>query len=84
MRARTILRAQRADAVASRPLKPFSKDFPIVSTVGEVLVRLTARIRLNGKDRLRDSNRPLVSAEHSGPRVSRALAPRSLGSVFRS
>jgi hypothetical protein len=30
--------------------------------------------------RLRNSNRPVVSAWHSGPRVSRALAPRSLDS----
>jgi hypothetical protein len=61
-----------------------SKDFPVVSTVSGVLVRSTAEVRSSEKDRLRDSNRPLVSARHSGPRVSRALAPRSLGSVFRS
>ncbi len=36
------------------------------------------------KDRLRNSNRPLASAWHSGPRVSRALTPRSLGSDCRS
>jgi len=61
-----------------------SKDFPVVSTVGLVLVLEPAEVRLSEKDRLRHSNRPLVSAWHSGPRVSRALAPRSLGSVFRS
>jgi hypothetical protein len=34
VRARDILRAQRADAVGPRPLKLISKDFPVVSTVG--------------------------------------------------
>jgi hypothetical protein len=61
-----------------------SKDFPVVSTVSGVLVRSTAEVGSSEKDRLRHSNRPLVSALHSGPRVSRTLAPRSLGSVFRS
>jgi hypothetical protein len=45
-----------------RPLKLISKDFPVVSTAGGVLVRSPAGIRLSEKDRLRDSNRPLVSA----------------------
>jgi hypothetical protein len=62
VRAGTILRAQRVDAVGPRPLKLISKDFPIVSTAGGVLVRSPAGIRLSEKDRLRDSNRPLVSA----------------------
>ena len=69
---------------SGRSLNFTSKDFPVVSRVGWVLVRSTADIRSSRKDRLRHSNRPLVSAWHSGPRVSRALAPRSLGSDFRS
>ena len=80
----TMVRSRRLLNCGGRPLKLDSKDFPVVSTAGGVLVRSPAGIRLSEKDRLRDSNRPLVSALHSGPRVSRALAPRSLGSVFRS
>jgi hypothetical protein len=79
-----ILRPRRSGHSGGRPLKLTSKDFPVVSTVGGILVREPAKVRSSGKDRLRRSNRPLVSALHSGPRVSRALAPRSLGSVFRS
>ena len=74
----------RLSGASGRPLNFTSKDFPVVSTVGGVLVRSTADARSSEKDRLRHSNRPLVSAWHSGPRVSRALAPRSLGSDFRS
>ena len=81
---KNIVRSRRPGHGGGRPLKLISKDFPVVSTAGGVLVRSPAGIRLSEKDRLRDSNRPLVSALHSGPRVSRALAPRSLGSVFRS
>jgi len=77
-------RPRRQAGASVRPLNFTSKDFPVVSTVSGVLVRSTAEVRSSEKDRLRDSNRPLVSARHSGPRVSRALAPRSLGSVFRS
>lgn len=40
--------------------------------------------RASKKDRLHNSNRPLVSVLHSGPRVNRTLAPRSLDSDFRS
>jgi hypothetical protein len=78
------MRPRRLIGASGRPLNFTSKDFPVVSTVSGVLVRSTAEVRSSEKDRLRDSNRPLVSARHSGPRVSRALAPRSLGSVFRS
>jgi hypothetical protein len=62
VRARIILRAQRAIRTSGRPLKLISKDFPVVSTAGGVLVRSPAGIRLSEKDRLRHSNRPLVSA----------------------
>ena len=79
-----ILRSRRAGRACVRPLNLTSKDFPVVSTVAGVLVRSTADVCSSEKDRLRHSNRPLMSAMHSGPRVSRALAPRSLGSVFRS
>src|ERR1700689_1600632 len=79
-----ILRSRRAGCACAPPLKLLSKDFPGVSTADGVLVRSTADIRLSEKDRLRHSNRPSLSAQHSGPHVSRALAPRSLGSVFRS
>jgi len=75
--------SRRLSDFRSRPLKLTSKDFPVVSTVDVVLVLSTAGSS-SRKGRLRNSNRPLMSALHSGPRVSRALAPRSLGSVFRS
>jgi hypothetical protein len=72
-------RIQRNSAAA----QAHSKDFPVVSTTDVFQILLTAGSP-SRKDRLRNSNRPLMSALHSGPRVSRALAPRSLGSVFRS
>jgi hypothetical protein len=46
VRAIRILRAQRAIWVGGRPLKLTSKDFPVVSTVGGILVREPAKVRL--------------------------------------
>jgi hypothetical protein len=81
---RHILRSRRYCGGVPRPLNEHSKDSPVVSTVLWALVLSPADVRASRKDRLRHSNRPLLSAMHSGPRVSRALAPRSLDSVFRS
>ena len=66
-----------------RPLNSDSKDFTVVSSKFVSSGSWTAEA-VEREDRLRDSNRPLMSARHSGPRVSRALTPRSLGSDFRS
>ena len=67
----------------ARPLNSDSKDFTVVSSKFVSSGSWTAEA-VEREDRLRDSNRPLMSARHSGPRVSRALTPRSLGSDFRS
>jgi hypothetical protein len=75
------VRPRRLAGVVARPLNFTSKDFPVWSTVFSDFCFF--RLSAEQKDRLRDSNRPLVSAQHSGPRVSRAPAPRSLASVFR-
>ena len=77
------VRPRRLSGASGRPLNftlrtsPFSQVLFLMSDSSGLLARAM-------KDRLRNSNRPLMSTQHSGPRVSRALAPRSLGSDFRS
>ena len=83
MRRKLRMRARGALTAGGRPLNSDSKDFTVVSSEFVSSGSWTAEA-VEQEDRLRDSNRPVMSARHSGPRVSRALTPRSLGSDFRS